>query len=62
MTSAEDLCEQAVGIYEKDPWKAFDLFSQAAAQGSGNAMFGMAEMKMQGIGTPRDPEGAKKLY
>lgn len=62
MTDPAELCEQAVSMVESDPGAAYRFFSEAAEAGSANGMFGMAELKMSGTGTPADPDGAERLY
>ena len=62
MTDPAELCDRAVRLYPTDPEAAYDLFVEAAQHGFPNAFFGLAEMKMSGVGTERDPEGALELY
>ena len=51
MKDPMELCQEAVDIYPENPAEAYRLFSEAAAQGFPNGVFGMAELKASGIGT-----------
>jgi len=55
-------CMQAVNCHETNPERAVALFTRAMELGSPEGSFGLAEMKINGLGTERDVEGALELY
>ena len=64
---AEKICTEAVRIITnpcsgEDLSRAAKLFSSAADAGYSQGMFGLAEMKLQGIGMERDVNSAVELY
>lgn len=64
---AEKLCVEAVRIISRESTDgenrhAAGIFGQVADAGYSQGMFGLAEMKMAGKGTPSDVPGAVELY
>lgn len=66
-SEAMRLCSEAAEIVGRgcDPVgaaKAAEMFRIVADEGYPDGMFGLAEMKMNGLGTPKDVKGAADLY
>lgn len=61
------MCNEAMAIIggnatDEEMHRAADIFVRVADAGYSQGFFGLAEMKLKGLGAPSDPEEAKELY